>query len=106
MNQRAQELGMNDTHFVNCTGLDDSEDAKEHRTSAYDIALMSRELLQKHPSIKKYMTTILRQTTKLVKKEGNKSFHCKKLTIQQVLCIVKKLKAQHFVCQRRRRNKL
>ena len=56
MNLRAQELGMQDTKFVNCTGLDDSEDAKEHRTSAYDIAVMSRELLKNHPDIKKYTT--------------------------------------------------
>ncbi len=51
MNQRAQELGMADTHFVNCTGLD----AEGHVTSAYDIALMSRELL-KHEQIKEYTT--------------------------------------------------
>ena len=56
MNQRAKELGMNDTHFVNCTGLDDSEEAKTHLTSAYDIALMSRQLLKYHPDIKKYTT--------------------------------------------------
>lgn len=56
MNQRAQELGMADTRFVNCTGLDDSAEAKEHRTSAYDIALMSRELLKYHPDIKNYTT--------------------------------------------------
>ena len=56
MNQRAKELGMEDTHFVNCTGLDDSPEATRHRTSAYDIALMSRELLGKHPDIKKYTT--------------------------------------------------
>ena len=56
MNQRAAELGMNDTHFVNCTGLDDDDSAKEHRTSAHDIALMSRELLKNHPDIKKYTT--------------------------------------------------
>ena len=56
MNQRAQELGMADTRFINCTGLDDSPEAKEHRTSAYDIALMSRELLKHHPDIKKYTT--------------------------------------------------
>ena len=56
MNQRAKELGMNDTHFVNCTGLDDGPDATRHRTSAWDIALMSRELLTKHPDIKKYTT--------------------------------------------------
>ncbi len=56
MNVRARELGMNDTHFVNCTGLDDDAAAAEHRTSAYDIALMSRELLKNHPDIKKYTT--------------------------------------------------
>ena len=55
MNQRAAELGMEDTHFVNCTGLDDDPDAKEHLTSAYDIAVMSRELL-KHDDIRKYTT--------------------------------------------------
>ena len=59
MNQRAAELGMADTHFVNCTGLDDGADAASHRTSAHDIALMSRELLTKHPDIKQY-TTITR----------------------------------------------
>lgn len=56
MNQRAAELGMADTHFVNCTGLDDSKEAENHRTSAYDIALMSRQLLKYHPDIKKYTT--------------------------------------------------
>lgn len=56
MNARAAELGMKDTHFVNCTGLDDDASAKEHQTSAYDIALMSRELLKNHPMIKKYTT--------------------------------------------------
>ena len=56
MNARAKELGMENTHFVNCTGLDDSEEAKEHKTSAYDIALMSRQLLKYHPDITKYTT--------------------------------------------------
>ena len=56
MNSRAKELGMNDTNFVNCTGLDDDEEAKMHRTSSHDIALMSRELLKNHPDIKKYTT--------------------------------------------------
>ena len=56
MNRRAAELGMADTHFVNCTGLDDGADAVQHRTSAYDIALMSRELLTRHPDIKKFTT--------------------------------------------------
>lgn len=56
MNARAAELGMNDTHFVNCTGLDDDPGASEHKTSAYDIAIMSRELLVNHPDIKNYTT--------------------------------------------------
>ena len=56
MNRRAEALGMQDTHFVNCTGLDDGEDAKAHLTSAYDIALMSRELMKNHPEIQKFTT--------------------------------------------------
>ena len=56
MNQRAAELGMADTHFVNCTGLDDDLSAKDHKTSAHDIAVMSRELLANHPDIKQYTT--------------------------------------------------
>ena len=56
MNQKAQELGMGDTHFVNCTGLDDDPEAASHRTSAHDIAIMSRELLKNHPDIKKFTT--------------------------------------------------
>ena len=56
MNEKAKELGMEDTNFVNCTGLDDDDAAKAHRTSAHDIALMSRELLKRHPDIKKYTT--------------------------------------------------
>ena len=56
MNQRAKELGMNDTNFVNCTGLDDDPAAKEHLTSAHDIAVMSRELMKNHPDIQKFTT--------------------------------------------------
>ena len=56
MNQRAAELGMEDTHFVNCTGLDDEPEAASHRTSAADIATMSRELLSGHPDIKNFTT--------------------------------------------------
>ena len=52
MNSKAKELGMNDTTFKNCHGIDEDD----HLTSAYDIALMSRELLIKHPSITKYTT--------------------------------------------------
>ncbi len=56
MNARAKELGMADTNFVNCTGLDDGPDGENHRTSAGDIAIMSRQLLVEHPDIKKYTT--------------------------------------------------
>ena len=56
MNARAKELGMEDSHFVNCTGLDDGENAAQHRTSAHDIALMSRELMKNHPDIQKFTT--------------------------------------------------
>ena len=52
MNQRAAELGMADTHFVNPTGLP----AEGHVTSAYDIALMSRELILHHPDIRRFTT--------------------------------------------------
>lgn len=52
MNDKAKELGMNDTTFKNCHGLDEDD----HLTSAYDIALMSRELLTKHSKITEYTT--------------------------------------------------
>ena len=52
MNQRAKELGMNDTTFKNCHGID--EDG--HVTSSYDISIMSRELLNNHPTITNYTT--------------------------------------------------
>lgn len=55
MNQRAEELGMEDTNFVNCTGLDTDLGASEHLTSAYDIAIMSRQLLM-HEDIKRFTT--------------------------------------------------
>lgn len=53
MNNRAKELGMNDTTFVNCSGLDDTE---TNYTSAYDIAVMSRELMKHEDLITKYTT--------------------------------------------------
>ena len=56
MNIRAGQLGMYDTHFVNCTGLDDGENASAHLTSAHDIAIMSRELMLNHPDIQKFTT--------------------------------------------------
>ena len=52
MNEKAKELGMKNTHFVNCCGLD----AQGHETTAYDIALMSRELITKHKDIFRYTT--------------------------------------------------
>lgn len=62
MNARAKELGMNNTHFVNCTGLD----ADNHYSTAYDVALMSRELITKHPEISNYclvwMDTFVHET--------------------------------------------
>lgn len=57
MNERAQELGMQDTHFVNPTGLP----AEGHLTSAHDIAVMSRELILNHPDIRAF-TTIWQDT--------------------------------------------
>lgn len=64
MNERAKELGMNNTHFVNCNGLD----AEGHQMSAYDVALMSRELLTGHPQVHDYCTiwmdTIVHNTAK------------------------------------------
>ena len=52
MNRRAAELGMEDTSFLNCTGLP----AAGHLTCAYDIALMSRELILNHPEIREFTT--------------------------------------------------
>ena len=64
MNARAKGLGMEHTHFVNCNGLG----ADGHLTTAYDIALMSRELITKHPEIEKYsmiwMENITHKTNK------------------------------------------
>lgn len=52
MNEKAKELGMKDTNFINTTGLD----ADNHVASAYDIAIMSRELINNHPLVHKYMS--------------------------------------------------
>jgi len=53
MNQKAKELGMNDTTFKNCHGIDEDD----HLTTAYDISLMSKELLTKYPEITAYTST-------------------------------------------------
>lgn len=73
MNERAKELGLENTHFENCTGLDDT--ATNHYSCAYDIAVMAREVMQ-HELIKNYTTiwldylrngeTELNNTNKLV----------------------------------------
>ncbi len=64
MNKKAKELGMNNTNFVNCCGLD----TDNHYSSAYDVALMSRELIMKHPEISKYSTVWMDNITHTTKK--------------------------------------
>lgn len=64
MNERAQGLGMEQTHFVNCNGLD----TDGHETSARDIALMSRELITKYPQIHDYCTIWMENITHTTKK--------------------------------------
>ncbi len=59
MNERAKGLGMNDTTFVNCCGLE----ADSHMTSAHDIALMSRELITRYPQIHDYCTIWMENIT-------------------------------------------
>lgn len=69
MNERARGLGMEDTHFVNCCGLD----AEGHVTSAWDIALMSRELITKYPQIHDYSTIWMENITHTTKR-GTEEF--------------------------------
>lgn len=69
MNQRAKGLGMNDTTFVNCCGLD----VDGHMTTAYDVALMSRELITKYPQIHNYSTIWMENITHVTKK-GSSEF--------------------------------
>lgn len=68
MNQKAGELGMKNTKFMNCCGLDDTIAEGSHYSSAYDIALMSRELIMKHPGITKYSTTWMDSIIHVTKK--------------------------------------
>lgn len=67
MNQKAKDLGMVHTHFKNCNGLDDSIESG-HYSSAYDVALMSRELVTKHPEISNYSTVWMDSITHSTKK--------------------------------------
>lgn len=64
MNEKAKELGMNNTHFVNCCGLD----TDDHYSSAYDVALMSRALITKHPQISNYSTVWMENITHTTKR--------------------------------------
>ena len=64
MNQRAKELGMNNTNFVNCCGLD----TDNHYSCAYDVAIMSRELIAKYPEISKYSTVWMDTITHTTRK--------------------------------------
>ena len=60
MNKKAEELGMTETHFVDCTGLTDSDD---HYSCARDIAIMSRELTTKYPKVFDYTTIWMEDIT-------------------------------------------
>ena len=69
MNQRAKVLGMEDTTFVNCCGLD----VDGHMTTAYDVALMSRELISKYPQIHNYCTIWMENITHVTRR-GSSEF--------------------------------
>ncbi len=70
MNQRAEELRMDNTHFEDCCGLSDSD---EHYTTARDVAIMSRELVTKHPEIYNY-TKIWMEDIVHVTRQGSSTF--------------------------------
>lgn len=70
MNQKAAELGMEDTHFEDCCGLTDSDN---HYSTAKDVAIMSRELITKYPEIYQY-TTIWMEDITHVTKQGSINF--------------------------------
>lgn len=65
MNERAKELGMEHTHFVDCCGLTDSS---EHYTTARDVAIVSRELLSRFPQVVEYSDTWMEDITHVTKK--------------------------------------
>ena len=70
MNERAAAMGLQNTHFCDCSGLSDSDD---HYTSARDVALMSRELITKYPQIYQYSTIWMEDITHVTKK-GSETF--------------------------------
>jgi len=69
MNERAKNLGMNHTTFINCCGLD----IEGHMTTAKDVALMSRELITKYPQIHNYCTIWMENITHVTKR-GSSEF--------------------------------
>lgn len=71
MNQKASELGMKHTRFMNCNGLDDSIESG-HYSSAYDVALMSAALLNQYPEISQYSTVWMDEITHVTKKGETK----------------------------------
>ena len=70
MNQKAEQLGLKNTHFLDCCGLSSN---KEHHTTARDVALMSRELITKYPQIYQY-TKIWMEDIVHVTRQGSKNF--------------------------------
>lgn len=69
MNEKARELGMSNTHFINCCGLD----VDGHTSSARDVAVMSRELINNHPQIKEFSSIWMESITHITRK-GEKDF--------------------------------
>ena len=69
MNKRAAELGMKNTHFADCCGLTESRD---HYTTAYDIALMSRELITRYPQILTYSSIWMEDITHVTRKGSSR----------------------------------
>ena len=70
MNQKASELGMNNTHFIDCCGLTSDAD---HHTTARDVAIMSKELISKYPQIYDYSKIWMEDITH-VTNQGSKAF--------------------------------
>ncbi len=70
MNERAASMGLENTHFCDCSGLSDSDD---HYTTARDVALMSKELIMRYPQIHEYSTIWMEDITHVTKK-GSESF--------------------------------
>lgn len=70
MNERAVSMGLENTHFCDCSGLSESDD---HYTTARDVAVMSRELITKYPQVHEYSTIWMEDITHVTKK-GSETF--------------------------------